>query len=667
MGDRRTFLKKAAAITAGMTGVVAGGWPASDLAAEANAEPPPGPSIKTLCGTGEHVPDTLDLADHGRMALHGMLGTLDPALDYECFFLTLFDVHPAYMLHWSSMISGVMPKYVEALPLLRLMSGSDAEMDLQNGFMEAMLENMAEDGLVYDRTRPDRPWNTGVGYGKKDWDEDYSCLAGDGRLLAGLTYWHQWTGDERWRQLAQKTAERMHELAVVEGDVAFYPNPGLGNDFSYPRKTGWTHKRPPERANEGFEGATLFYLFQPLKGFARYYALTGDERFRELSRKFVNLGMQPKFWGAANDVHAELGAQRAHFGGHFHGTLGALRGLLDYALVADDSRLKAFVRDGYEFARHHGIHRLGVFAHSGDSTEGCAIADMIGLAVALSDAGLGDYWDDVERYARNGLISAQATDKDELLRVSQAGRHRPKDSGWGGQFDWRFGGNNKGVLEGQETTDRVIERSIGAFGHLLGAHSLVPMLMHCCTANASQGLYYAWEGIVRNRGGSVDVNLWLNRRSPWLDVASGLPYEGQLLLRNKGMRRIGVRKPDWVRAATLRCRIDGRDVRPTWTGNRMVFDGLRGNECLQLQVPLTIDKAEYGIVNLNARAAMGSRYVCRFKGNTAIDVEMTAPREAPRPDWYRIFRREGMQSDSVPIKPLPGYVHPDKLVGWLTL
>ena len=55
------------------------------------------------------VPDTLDLTDHGHMAINGILGSLDPALDYECTFLNILDVHPAYMLHWSTLVSGVMP------------------------------------------------------------------------------------------------------------------------------------------------------------------------------------------------------------------------------------------------------------------------------------------------------------------------------------------------------------------------------------------------------------------------------------------------------------------------------------------------------------------------------------------------------------------------------
>ena len=651
MTTRRQFLQQ--------VGLVGAGLVTTGQAAPAEVSKPQGPILE--------APDTLDLAEHGRLAINGLLGSLDPALDYECAFLSLFDVHPAYLLHWSSMVSGVMPKYMEALPLLRLMCGSREGMDLQEGFVGAMLRNMDEDGLVYDRARPDRPWNTGVGYGKRGWDEDYANMAGNGRQLVGLTYWYQWTGDPKWKQLARKTAERMLELAIVRGEQAYYPNPGLGNDFSYPRKSGWTTTDPPQRANEGFEGATLFYLFQPLRGFARYYALTGDRRFLELSKKFVNLGLQAKFWGAEADMAAPLGAQRAHFKGHFHGNLAALRGLLDYALVADDTRLKYFVRDGYEWARQQGIHRLGIFPNSGDATEGCTIADMAGLAVALSDAGLGDYWDDVEQYARNGLIAAQATDQEEMERVSQAGRHRPKDSNWGGACDWRFGGNNKGVLKGQEITDRVIERSIGGFGHLQAARYLIPMLMACCTANGSQALYYAWEAILRKQGNTAVVSLWLNRRSPWIDVWSWLPHEGRLVVDNKGVQRIAIRKPGWARQGAIRCQVDGRDLQPRWLGNHMLFDGLKGNERIQTVAPVAVEKCEYGLVNLNQRNLVTDQYACQFKGHTAVSVEPLPRDGVPAHAWYRIFRCERLRAETTPKKPIPGYVHPEKLVRWLAV
>ena len=120
MPSRRAFLKHTAALAA-----VGAGLPSGNAGAAAGAE---------------QVPDTLDLAEHGRMAINGMLGSLNPALDYESVFKTILDVHPPYMLHWSTQVSGVMPKFIEALPMLRQMSGSNEHQDLQDGFMNAMLK-----------------------------------------------------------------------------------------------------------------------------------------------------------------------------------------------------------------------------------------------------------------------------------------------------------------------------------------------------------------------------------------------------------------------------------------------------------------------------------------------------------------------------------------------
>ena len=611
------------------------------------------------------VPDTLELSEYGRIAINGVLGSTDPDRAFANYFLTYFDVHPAYMIHWGSQYSGVLPKYVEAMPLLRLMSGSDDHSDLEEGMLAAVVENISGDGLIYDLATPDRPWSAGVGYGVKGWNEDYANMAGNGRLLTGLIYYYQATGDEEWKRRAQRTAERMLELAIVKDTYAYYPNVGLGNDYSYPRNSGWVHTNEPQSEQEGAEGAMLFYLWQPLRGWARWYALTGDERFLELSSKFARFGMQDRWWGGVGDVEPVAGAERGHFWGHYHGHTAAFRGLLDYAIVADDWQAKEFVRDAYEWARHHGIHRLGLFPGGNGDTEGCTVADMVGLAVALSDAGVGDYWDDVDQYARNGLLAVMATDKDEMERVSQAGRERPPEAPWGGEGDMRFGGFG-GVLPGQETTDRVIERSVGAFGHVIGARYLYPRLMHCCTGNGVQGLYYAWEGILRRRGDTAEVNLWMNRRSPWADVWSWLPHEGKILIRNKATRRIAVRIPGWASRSQLRCRLNGVDVEPDWIANHAVFRGLTPGDELQLETPVVTEITRYTLANLNHRRRRGpDQYECEFRGNTVISVgDPEAHPGGQTLEWYRLFRREQMRAERTPMKEMPAYAHPGDTIRW---
>jgi hypothetical protein len=299
-------------------------------------------------------------------------------------------------------------------------------------------------------------------------------------------------------------------------------------------------------------------------------------------------------------------------------------------------------------------------------TEGCTVADMTALAAGLSDAGVGDYWDDVDQYARNGLLCVQAYDVDEMRRVSECGRERPPEAPWGGQEDARWDGYG-GVLPGQETSDRAIERSAGSFGFLVGARHLYPRLMHCCTGNGSQALYYAWEGIVRRNGDGADVNLWLNRRSPWLDVWSWLPYEGRLVLRNKGLQRVTVRLPGWAAPGSLRCQVDGRDVAPAWTGNRVQFTGLAGHEEITLDVPVTLEKTHYTLANLNHREAHSApeQYDCEFIGNTVISIgEAGMHPGGQQRDWYRLFRREAYRAGQAPLKPMPAYVHPDKVIRW---
>jgi hypothetical protein len=133
MVTRRNFLGTSAAIVAGSTTLVAG-MAARQSNGKAEAQSPAGPAGTT--------PQTLDLADHGRLAINGLLGSLDPAADYEGVFLNILDVNPPYMLHWSTMVSGVMPKFVAALPMLRVMSGSDQSKDLEQGFMDSMVRNM---------------------------------------------------------------------------------------------------------------------------------------------------------------------------------------------------------------------------------------------------------------------------------------------------------------------------------------------------------------------------------------------------------------------------------------------------------------------------------------------------------------------------------------------
>ena len=50
----------------------------------------------------------------------------------------------------------------------------------------------------------------------------------------------------------------------------------------------------------------------------------------------------------------------------------------------------------------------------GNSVEICEVADMVFLALYLTRAGIGDYWDDVDRWVRNVYAEGQMLDADFL-------------------------------------------------------------------------------------------------------------------------------------------------------------------------------------------------------------------------------------------------------------
>jgi hypothetical protein len=611
--------------------------------------------MENISSKTQKMPASLDLVERARLGINGLAGSVDPDLDFEPYFLTFFGSRPAYMVHWSSMVSGVLPKYLEAFALLRCMTGSADHAEVEQGILQSVLENISEDGLIYDRAKPNRPWNVGIGYGKKSWNEDYANLAGNGRLLCGMDFYASLTQDDQWTRLMKRTAERMLDLTVVKENLAYYPNVGLGNDFSYPRLSGWTHTDEPASAQEGSEGATTFYLAQPIRGLIRWYKRSGDERFLDICRKFSNFVVQPKYWGGVVEQEPFFGASRAHFWGHFHGTMAALRGILEYALAADDYRLKSFVRDGYEWAWHNLNSRLGIDT----CLEGCTTADLTALGIQLSLAGIGDFWDQVDVVVRNALAEAQVTDLDAIRKVGEAGPVRLKDSPWGVPQDWRFSNNLvREPYPNQETTDYVLERAIGGFTWTLSNGRLHhPGEMHCCTGNGNQGFYYAWEAIVQGSGNTAVVNLLFNRFSPWLDLESYLPYEGKVVIHNKKARNLQVRIPGWVALPELRCRVNGRDSVPAWSGRYAGFYDIPLDAEVRLEFPLREESESLMIPFMNARQYRGLiKNTYQFKGSTCIGVKEDESIFGSEYTWVKMYNRPQYHLTQAPMLEVPYYV-----------
>src|SRR5688572_16275746 len=69
------------------------------------------------------VPDTLDLEERAALAVNALTGATDPHADHEVYFYVYFGRNKPVMSHDFS--DEIQSKFQEALPLMRLMIGSD--------------------------------------------------------------------------------------------------------------------------------------------------------------------------------------------------------------------------------------------------------------------------------------------------------------------------------------------------------------------------------------------------------------------------------------------------------------------------------------------------------------------------------------------------------------
>ena len=622
---RREWLRAAGLSAA----TLAGGCAGRDMRQRAHHAPG---SSKAHSPTAGRTPDTLDLADRGSLALHALTGALDYQNGYELYFVVRFCHNPPVMLHEGTGLPTNNPKFAEAQPMMRVMSGSDYNLDIQQAMMKSMLGNVHDDGLYYSPLER-RPWSHEGGLATGGSPKPFANVYGNSRFLLAMMAWAQWDKDPAWAGRIQRLADALVKIAIDRGDYAYYPvGRGVGETFSY-TPDGWGETEEPK---DGGFGVPMYYsgVVRALTG---WYEMAGDRKALTMAGKLANYLRRPFIWNSPAQAKGLDNPSHGHASGHFHAHAAALRGLLAYAIAIQDLDLMLFVRDSYGWLRDFGVARIGWFPEgmdAGQHCESCCIGDMVPLAIRLSETGLGDYWDDVDRYVRNQLVEQQLTDAEQLRQLSAKYPAEP-------------------VHPPKESDDHVIERNLGGFvGH--GDFTVLPntWIMHCCTGNGAPALFYAWDSIVQMHGTTATVNLLLNRRSPQLDVHSDLPYQGRVVIHNKQARNLAVRIPAWVNRKQVACAIGSHPLQPAWSGNCILFADLRGGERVSIHFPIQ-ERSEKLVRD------QGKEYQARFKGNTVIEI---SPKD--QEVGCRIYQRACYQANEAPEKPAPQYV-PTKILKWV--
>lgn len=598
------------------------------------------------------VPDTLDLTDRAALCINGITRLVNPEYDYAQYSYAELRHDPPYGIMEAG-ITNLNPKWLEGLPLMRIMSGSEQNLDIDHHIIEGVMHNVGFDGLNYQP-----PHHPGAFYDEfsRKQNKPAANIFGEGRQLMAWSVWSQVDpNNEAYRKISEQKIQRLLEIATRKDDTLYFRRtqgytPGQENTDTLEVVAVTDHD--VKDSSLGMVGTAVAHSVSPAAmGAARYYRVTGYKPALELA---TGLARYYAKYGKAID---EKG--RWH-GYHFHIMTTGILGQLEYALAAEDREMLDWVRRAYEYGVSIGDPVLGFFAgvpgceggcqynpnadecgkdHTRTMVEPCSIADMALIALQLTRGGMGDYYEDVEHYARNLLVESQVTDLDfmkdypeELIQSDHVKN----------QFKATMGDHPD---PRKVSYDNIAERAVGSFAcanpnqmyHFMAG----VQVCGCCLGNGSRVLFYIWDSILESQGKDLRVNLLLNRASPWADLNSYLPYEGKVVLKMKQRRNVFVRIPSWTDWDQVRCSVDGKPRKFEWAGRYIRVPKVKKGQALTVEFPMK-EQTLY-------RNLRGKDHVIDVRGFTVVDVQ-------PHVEVTPLFQRDRYRQSEAPMRKVRRFV-----------
>jgi len=595
----------------------------------------------------DSVPDTLDIAERAELCINCLTGNTDERADYEIYEVAEFDRNPPVMGHsindWLKVNEGMM----EGLPLLRIASGSTLGDQVDPAWMGTLLKYIGPDGLPY-LPLVGTPWSRLYpSFIQPLWRADgaatdisdnsvtqFTFPALWPRAIAAMTIYNLRDQNPLWRQTIEGMIQRMLQLVTNEYDYSFFP---AGSYEPNAKLTG------PGVCNVMPTGVLAMEHGNGrlIQGLAQYYRVTAYEPAQELAGRLVKFLRERAYYYDAEGrflwSYADINPspfEAEPFGGSFHSHGIGLMGVLEYAAAVRDRGLLEWVRSSYEWARTQGSSLVGFrpeyALHNWARCETCPVADMVGLAAKLSAEGVGDYWDDLDRCARNQFAENQLTETGWVYRMAEQMPKKP--------------------VAYNESADRVVERNIGGFGYPT-ANEYGTVRAGCCTASSSRSLYYIWEHILRHENGRLSVNLLLNRASKWADVRSYIPYEGRVDLRIKQpCESVRVRAPEWVESNSPQviCKVNGMSRELRWDARYAHLGAGKAGETFVVTFP---------IGERTVKEKIGGRvYTLVIKGNTVVSID-------PPGKYGAFYQRAGYRESQARWKKVRRFA-PEEEIRW---
>jgi hypothetical protein len=369
----------------------------------------------------------------------------------------------------------------------------------------------------------------------------------------------------------------------------------------------------------------------------RWYELSGNESALKLATYLTNwiVYHTDLFQDDGSFTLAKSESEKEPSGYDFHGHVDSrlitVSGIIRCGIAANEDDFVKYGKRVVDYVdrlcRGTGSNSFGWVYENVEQVqcETCAINRMIDCAVQLARAGYPEYWNLVERAARNQLVENQLRDIDWVKSTKQmndtedviynnvAERVKGGWAGWSFPNDW------------------------------VGPHTVpeAPQIMCCCVTGA-EALYSVWSNIVIKDDEGVWINLLLNRSTRWVDVNSYSPYEGRIEITVKDASDLFIRLPEWVDKSKVAVTVDGAPQPFSWRGDYVHLGNLVIGQEVTVTYPLRQFTETFYLISENGSPMESYKYTVTWKGDTVIGI-------SPKGQYYPLYQREYYLGDVVPM------------------
>ena len=535
--------------------------------------------------------------ESARLVHHYITNMVDPAYDNLPYWLLLPNKKPAEAAHCRVDDAELVGSWYEGLVSAMRMLGTEDGADVKASLRRHLMKSWGEHGL---RFCEDYPWTHTV----------HASFHEMGYILPAINLiTEEYPDDAEAEKRASELVRGMRSLVIERKVKCFWsgdsnetePIYEFPNDI-YLKNGGFDLTRHTGRGEQAIRNAVV------LPALVRRFELKGDDVALDLAVGIANYVLGPSRYFSYD----------MEFFGHVHSAVWFASGIVKLGrLTGNDEYIKKgkgiydFVRSlsssfGWvpEYARWH--------APEEEHCETCCIRDMIVCARELIDCGFDEYWDDINKFARNMLVENQVRYTGYVV----CDNTKPDADGITYRdIDKRMKG---GFTGGSEPNSISLTR----FRSIAG----------CCVGTAPVALKTVWDSAITAENGAFIVNVPFNKETEELSMRSFIPNEGRVTLTAKKGCRAGFRMYDWI--IEPRFFIDGREAEPASGGKTVLFE-LKEGETLTLEFDVSTREIK--------ETVRGTEFTVFWRGCDVVDM-------LPRGEHVRLWQRN---SDAEKYLPLP--------------